>query len=63
MEFDQRMDQKLAVEGFPILGRLRLKPASSVRPNFYGTRNSHVDRTEGMAFRACRPAVVPCGLD
>jgi hypothetical protein len=40
VEFDQRMDQKLAVEGFPILGRLKLKPASSVRPNFYGTRRA-----------------------
>jgi hypothetical protein len=37
---DNRMDQRLQVPGFPILGRFTLKQTSAVRPNFYGTRRS-----------------------
>jgi len=39
-DYEYRMDQRLQVVGFPILGRLTLKPTSAVRPNFYGTRRS-----------------------
>merc|ERR550514_1570846 len=39
-DYEYRMDQRLLVVGFPIPGRLTLKPTSAVRPNFYGTRRS-----------------------
>lgn len=40
LEFDNRHDQKLGTVAFPILGRLTLKPSSSVSPNFYGKRRA-----------------------
>jgi hypothetical protein len=39
-DFSNRMDQKLGVEGFPVLGRLTVKISSTVRPNFYGGRRA-----------------------
>jgi hypothetical protein len=39
-DLTNRMDQKLKVDGFPVLGRLTVKISSSVRPNFYGGRRA-----------------------
>merc|ERR1719191_1233026 len=39
-EMENRLDQRLQVLSFPVLGRLTVKQTSAVRPNFYGTRRS-----------------------